>query len=83
MKIVRGILSVLAVVVAFSYRATWQSRIANKTTITLPDGIDEAKFIEVNSAEKWITIRGDNKENPVILFLHGGPSEANSPFAAL
>jgi pimeloyl-ACP methyl ester carboxylesterase len=86
MKIVRGIslvlaaLVVLAVVVAFSYRAMWQHRIANKTRITSPNGIDEAKFVEINGAEEWITIRGDNKDNPVILFLHGGPSEANSPF---
>jgi pimeloyl-ACP methyl ester carboxylesterase len=86
MKIVRRILLVsaalvvLVAVVAFSYRAVWQSRIANKTRITSPDGIDEAKFIEVNGAEEWITIRGDDKDKPVILFLHGGPSEANSPF---
>ena len=86
MKIVRGILFalatlvVLAVVVAFSYRARWQRRIANTTRITSPSGIDEAKFIEVNGAEEWITIRGVNKDNPIILFLHGGPSEANSPF---
>jgi len=86
MKIVRGILLVLAalvvlvVVAAFSYRAMWQHRIANRTRITSPNGIDEAKFIEVNGAEEWITIRGENKDNPAILFLHGGPSEANSPF---
>jgi pimeloyl-ACP methyl ester carboxylesterase len=86
MKIVRRILMVLAVlvvlavVVALSYRAVWQHRIANKTRITSANGIDDAKFIEVNGAEEWITIRGDNKDNPVILFLHGGPSEANSPF---
>jgi pimeloyl-ACP methyl ester carboxylesterase len=73
-------LVLLAVVVAFSYRAVWQHRIANKTRVTSPNGIDEAKFIKVNGAEEWITIRGDNIENPVILFLHGGPSEANSPF---
>jgi pimeloyl-ACP methyl ester carboxylesterase len=86
MKIVRGIslvlaaLVVLVVVVAFSYRALWQGRIANKTKITSPNGINEAKFISINGAQEWITIRGDNKDNPVILFLHGGPSEANSPF---
>jgi len=73
-------LVVLAVVAAFSYRAVWQHRIANKTRITSPNGIDEAKFIEVSGAEEWITIRGDDRDNPVILFLHGGPSEANSPF---
>jgi pimeloyl-ACP methyl ester carboxylesterase len=73
-------LLVVAVVVAFSSRAMWQHRIANETRVTSPNGIDEAKFIRVNGAEEWITIRGDNIENPVILFLHGGPSEANSPF---
>ena len=86
MRIVRGILLalvallVLAVVAAFSYRAVRQHRIADKTRITSPNGIDEAKFINVNGADEWITIRGDNKDNPVVLFLHGGPSEANSPF---
>src|ERR1700681_4593789 len=86
MKVARRILSalaalvVLAVIAALSYRAIWQHRIANAVKITSPNGIDEAKFIEVNGAEEWITIRGENKNNPVILFLHGGPSEANSPF---
>lgn len=86
MKIVRRILLVLAallvlaVVAAFSYRAVRQHRIASKTRITSPNGIDEAKFININGAQEWITIRGQNKDNPVILFLHGGPSEANSPF---
>jgi pimeloyl-ACP methyl ester carboxylesterase len=85
-KIVHGILLVLAalfvlaVVAAFSYRAMWQHRIANAVKITSPNGVNEAKFININGAEEWITIRGDDKDNPVILFLHGGPSEANSPF---
>jgi len=86
MKAVRRVLLtlvglvVLAAVAALSYRAVWQHRIAGKTRITAPNGIDEAKFISINGAEEWITIRGDNRDNPVILFLHGGPSEANSPF---
>lgn len=73
-------LVVLAVVAALLYRAVWQRRIADKTRIASPNGIDEAKFIEINGAEEWITIRGDDRGSPVILFLHGGPSEANSPF---
>ena len=73
-------LAVLLVVAALGYRGISQHRIVEKTKITSPNGIDEAKFIEVNGAEEWITIRGDNRDNPIILFLHGGPSEANSPF---
>jgi pimeloyl-ACP methyl ester carboxylesterase len=89
MKIMRRILLalvvlvVLAVVAALAYRAMWQRRIANGVKITSPNGIDEGKFIEINGAKEWITIRGENKDNPVILFLHGGPSEANSPFVTL
>jgi proline iminopeptidase len=60
----------------------WQHRIANSVKITSPNGIDEAKFIDVNGAQEWITIRGDDRDTPVILFLHGGPSEANSQFVS-
>jgi len=88
-KIIRRVLwglvalAVLVVVAALSYRALWQRRIARAVKITSPQGIDEAKFIEINGAQEWITIRGDDKNNPIILFLHGGPSEANSPFISL
>jgi pimeloyl-ACP methyl ester carboxylesterase len=86
MKVIRRILValvvllLLAVVAALGYRTRWQHRIANAVKISSAKGIDEAKFIEVNGAEEWITIRGDDKDKPVIFFLHGGPSEANSPF---
>lgn len=89
MKIVRRIvlglvaLIVLAIIAVTAYRAEIQHRIANRTKITSPNGIDEAKYIDANGAQDWITIRGENRSNPVILFLHGGPAEANSPFAEL
>ncbi len=81
--LVLGALLILVVVGALCYRAWWQHRIANEAAITSPNGIDEAKFIEINGAQEWISIRGDNRDNPALLFLHGGPSEANSPFVSL
>ncbi len=76
-------LALLAIFAALGYRAYRQHRIAQEVRITSPNGIDEAKYINVNSAQEWITIRGQDRSNPVILFLHGGPAEANSSFAQL
>jgi proline iminopeptidase len=42
--------------------------------------IDEAGFVTIGGIEQWIGIRGADVSNPVILYLHGGPAEAQSPF---
>lgn len=41
--------------------------------------IEEATFIKLGEIEQWITIRGDNEEAPVLLLLHGGPGDVQSP----
>lgn len=44
------------------------------------DGINETGFVQIGGIEQWIAIQGRDRANPVILFLHGGPGEAQSPF---
>ncbi|KPU42867.1 alpha/beta hydrolase family protein [Oxobacter pfennigii] len=39
----------------------------------IKDSIAEMRRIEINGRKQWISIRGHNKNNPVILFLAGGP----------
>lgn len=37
-------------------------------------------FARIGGIEQWITIRGHNRAHTAMLFLHGGPGEAQSPF---
>jgi pimeloyl-ACP methyl ester carboxylesterase len=57
-----------------------RTRNARDYAITPPEGIDEARYVEVGGIEQWITIRGENRNNPVLLFLHGGPGDATNPW---
>ncbi len=39
-----------------------------------PDGgINETQYVDINGQEMWINIYGKNKDNPILLYLHGGP----------
>ena len=43
--------------------------------------IREQGYVPINGIEQWITVTGAACGNPVILFIHGGPGNALSPYA--
>jgi pimeloyl-ACP methyl ester carboxylesterase len=57
-----------------------RDRNARDYAITSPNGIDEAKYVEIGGIDQWITIRGEDRQNPVLLLLHGGPGDATNPW---
>lgn len=41
-------------------------------------GINESMYVEINGTEQWINIYGEDVDNPVLLYLHGGPGSSTS-----
>jgi pimeloyl-ACP methyl ester carboxylesterase len=74
-----AILLVVLALAGLCYRAWRQHEVAAALAIRTPNGIDEARFVRIGGIDQWITIRGDDRSNPVLLFLHGGPGSAFVP----
>ena len=72
---------IVAIVGLLIWRALAKAAAAKALAISTPNGIDEAMFVPIGGIDQWVTIRGENRSNPVLFFLHGGPGAAMSPFA--
>jgi pimeloyl-ACP methyl ester carboxylesterase len=44
-----------------------------QSKINIETGIQESTYIPIGGIEQYVQIRGEDKDNPVILWLHGGP----------
>ncbi|HEY1890162.1 MAG TPA: alpha/beta hydrolase [Steroidobacteraceae bacterium] len=44
-----------------------------------PGGIDELRTVEIGGVPQWLSIRGANRSNPILLFIHGGPGAPIMP----
>ena len=49
--------------------------------IVTPDGIQEMYTAEIGGIPQWINVRGKHRDNPMILFVHGGPASPAMPSA--
>jgi len=49
--------------------------------IATPEGIDTLYPIQVGDNRQWVSIRGLNRANPVLVFIHGGPASPTMPEA--
>ena len=47
--------------------------------IVAPTGIQETYKARIGGIDQWINVRGQDKANPVILFIHGGPASPLMP----
>lgn len=50
----------------------------SKTKINTSNGIEEIIYVNIGGIEQSIQIRGEDANNPIILFLHGGPGSPHA-----
>ncbi|MGW1022178.1 alpha/beta fold hydrolase [Streptomyces sp. NPDC002577] len=62
-------------------RAIVRSGNARRLRITGSHGIDERYFVRIGGLDQWLSIRGEDRANPVVVELHGGPGSSNSILA--
>jgi pimeloyl-ACP methyl ester carboxylesterase len=55
--------------------------ISDSRKITTPQGIETVVSVEINGTKQWLSIRGKDRRNPILLFLHGGPGSVDMPLA--
>ncbi|QNP40242.1 alpha/beta fold hydrolase [Lysobacter solisilvae (ex Woo and Kim 2020)] len=47
--------------------------IAQSRKVLSPNGVEELKQVEIGGIRQWISVRGNDRRNPILLYLHGGP----------
>ncbi|QDH70720.1 alpha/beta fold hydrolase [Marilutibacter alkalisoli] len=47
--------------------------------IVAPNGVQEAYTTDIGGIPQYINVRGQDRDNPVILFVHGGPASPVTP----
>jgi pimeloyl-ACP methyl ester carboxylesterase len=69
------VLVAAAIFAGTSYRWYRQHQLAETLVIASDNGIDEQRFVRANGIEQWVTIRGHDRRDPILFFVHGGPAE--------
>lgn len=74
-----GSLIAIFILAFVSLRLIAPAIIRAKHKIKAP-GIDRMEMVEIGGIKQALYIRGEKADNPVILFLHGGPGNSMLPF---
>lgn len=69
-----GVIIIIVLIIALFF-PTWTPHIKGDNSIST------LEQVEINGSNHEIMIRGNDKDNPVIIFVHGGPGCSEIPYA--
>jgi proline iminopeptidase len=68
---------------AADWRTPVQKILRDVRHIPSPPGIEETFPVRIGGIEQWISVRGRDRRNPILLFIHGGPASTEMPVSWL
>lgn len=58
-----------------------RATIAALGDIVTPDGIEERFKVRIGGIDQWLSVRGRHRDNPILLYVHGGPGSPSMPMS--
>jgi len=65
------------------WRTPVQKILRDVRRIPAPPGIEETRAVRIGGIDQWISVRGRDRRNPILLFIHGGPASTEMPVSWL
>src|SRR5262245_576927 len=62
-------------------RAEATKIIAEARRIVNPGGVEQLEKVQIGGIDQWVSIRGTDRRNPVLLYIHGGPGYVSIPMS--
>jgi proline iminopeptidase len=62
-------------------RADATAIIASARKIVAPNGVERLEKVRIGGIDQWVSIRGADRRNPVLLYIHGGPGYVSIPMS--
>jgi len=62
-------------------RAEATAIIADARKIVTPNGVERLESVRIGGIDQWVSVRGTDRGNPVLLHIHGGPGYISIPMS--
>jgi len=77
LKVFKWVIATIIILIAIFFTSDY---FTSTDSIDSKSGIVEMGTVKIGGIDQWVLIRGENRENPIIIFLHGGPGASETAF---